>query len=92
MIDTGDTAWLLLSAGLVMLATPALALFYGGAWSRARTSCRRSMHSFFALGLVTVQFVLVGYSLCFGPSVHGVIGGLDFSAWPASTPPRSPPT
>src|SRR5688500_13127082 len=77
MTDSGDTAWLLLCAGLVMLMTPALALFYGGMvqGKNVRSPC---MHSFFALGLVTVQFVVVGYSLCFGPSWNGVIGGLDF--------------
>jgi ammonium transporter, Amt family len=77
MIDSGDTAWLLLSAGLVMLMTPALALFYGG-MVQGKNVLSTFMHSFFALGLVSVQFVLVGYSLCFGPTVHGVIGGLDF--------------
>ncbi len=77
MIDSGDTAWLLLSAALVMLMTPALALFYGG-MVQGKNVLSTFMHSFFALGLVTVQFVLVGYSLCFGPTVHGVIGGLDF--------------
>ncbi|HWO23914.1 MAG TPA: ammonium transporter [Kofleriaceae bacterium] len=78
MIDSGDTAWLLLSAGLVMLMTPALALFYGG-MVQGKNVLSTFMHSFFALGLVTVQFVLVGYSLCFGPSVHGVIGNLDLA-------------
>jgi len=78
MIDSGDTAWLLLSAGLVMLMTPALALFYGG-MVQGKNVLSTFMHSFFALGLVTVQFVVVGYSLCFGPTVHGVIGGLDFA-------------
>jgi ammonium transporter, Amt family len=77
MTDSGDTAWLLLSAGLVMLMTPALALFYGG-MVQGKNVLSTFMHSFFALGLVTVQFVLIGYSLCFGPSVHGMIGGLDY--------------
>jgi Amt family ammonium transporter len=76
-MSSGDTAWLLISAALVMLMTPALALFYGG-MVQGKNVLSTFMHSFFALGLVTVQFVLVGYSLCFGPSVHGVIGGLDF--------------
>src|SRR5678816_680732 len=77
MTDNGDTAWLLLSAALVMLMTPALALFYGG-MVQGKNVLSTFMHSFFALGLVTVQFVLFGYSLCFGPSWHGVIGGLDY--------------
>src|SRR6187551_833409 len=76
MID-GDTAWLLISAALVMLMTPALALFYGG-MVQGKNVLSTFMHSFFSLGLVTIQFVLIGYSLCFGPSVHGVIGGLDY--------------
>jgi Amt family ammonium transporter len=76
-MDTGDTAWLLVSAALVMLMTPALALFYGG-MVQGKNVLSTFMHSFFSLGLVTVQFVLVGYTLCFGPSFHGIIGGLDF--------------
>ncbi|HEY5934763.1 MAG TPA: ammonium transporter [Kofleriaceae bacterium] len=77
MTDPGDTAWLLLCAGLVMLMTPALALFYGG-MVQGKNVLSTFMHSFFALGLVTVQFVVVGYSLCFGTSWHGMIGGFDF--------------
>ena len=77
MTDSGDTAWLLLCAGLVMLMTPALALFYGG-MVQGKNVLSTFMHSFFALGLVTVQFVVIGYSLCFGPSWNGLIGGLDF--------------
>jgi len=76
MID-GDTAWLLMSAGLVMLMTPGLALFYGG-MVQGKNVLATFMHSFFALGLVTVQFAVIGYTLAFGPSWHGVIGGLDF--------------
>ena len=77
MIDTGETAWLLVSTGLVMLMTPALALFYGG-MVQGKNVLSTFMHSFFALGLVTVQFVVIGYSLCFAPTFHGVVGGLDF--------------
>jgi Amt family ammonium transporter len=76
-MSTGDTAWLLVCAALVMLMTPALALFYGG-MVQGKNVLSTFMHSFFSLGLVTVQFVVIGYSLCFGPSVHGIIGGLDF--------------
>jgi Amt family ammonium transporter len=77
MID-GDTAWLLISAGLVMLMTPGLALFYGG-MVQGKNVLSTFMHSFFALGLVTVQFAVIGYTLAFGPTIHGVIGGLDFA-------------
>jgi Amt family ammonium transporter len=76
-MNSGDTAWLLVSAGLVMLMTPALALFYGG-MVQGKNVLSTFMHSFFALGIVTVQFAVIGYSLCFGPSWHGVIGGLDY--------------
>jgi len=76
MID-GDTAWLLISAGLVMLMTPGLALFYGG-MVQGKNVLSTFMHSFFALGLVTVQFAVIGYTLAFGPTWHGVIGHLDF--------------
>ncbi len=76
-MNQGDTAWLLISAGLVMLMTPALALFYGG-MVQGKNVLSTFMHSFFSLGLVTVQFALIGYTLCFGSSWHGVIGGLDF--------------
>ncbi len=77
MIDAGDTAWLLVSAGLVMLMTPALALFYGG-MVQGKNVLSTFMHSFFALGLVTVQFTVIGYSLCFGSTWHGLIGGMDY--------------
>src|SRR4051812_8799610 len=76
-MNQGDTAWLLLSAGLVMLMTPALALFYGG-MGQGKKVLSTFMHSFFSLGLVTIQFALIGYTLCFGASWHGVIGGFDF--------------
>jgi len=76
-MNSGDTAWLLVSAGLVMLMTPALALFYGG-MVQGKNVLSTFMHSFFALGIVTVQFAVIGYSLCFGASWHGVIGGLDY--------------
>ena len=76
MID-GDTAWLLISAALVILITPGLALFYGG-MVQGKNVLSTFMHSFFALGLVTLQFAVIGYTLAFGTSIGGVIGGLDF--------------
>ena len=76
-MSSGDTAWLLISAALVMLMTPALALFYGG-MVQGKNVLSTFMHSFMALGLVTVQFAIIGYSLCFGESFHGIIGGFDF--------------
>lgn len=77
MIDTGDTAWLLVSAALVMFMTPGLALFYGGL-VRNKNVLGTIMHSFIALGVVTVLWVLIGYTLGFGSDKGLFIGGLDF--------------
>ncbi len=77
-IDSGDTAWVLASAALVMLMTPALGFFYGGL-VRRKNVLSTIMHSFFILCLISVQWVLWGYSLAFGPDlVGGLIGGLDW--------------
>ncbi len=77
-IDTGDTAWVLTSTALVMLMTPGLALFYGGL-VRRKNVLSTIMHSFFILGLVSVVWVLWGYTLAFGPDTGlGLIGGLDW--------------
>ncbi len=75
-VDSGDTAWLLISTALVLFMTPGLALFYGG-MVRRKNVLATLMHSFSALPLVTLQWVLVGYSLSFGPSRGGLIGGLE---------------
>ncbi|HVM36677.1 MAG TPA: ammonium transporter [Actinomycetota bacterium] len=76
-MDTGDTAFILVSAALVMFMTPGLALFYGG-MVRPKNVLGTIIQSFFALGLVSVLWVVVGYTLAFGPDVGGIIGGLDF--------------
>jgi len=77
-IDTGDTTWLLISTALVMLMTPGLALFYGG-MVRKKNVLGTIMQSFIALGVVTIQWVLIGYSLAFGPDIGHVIGGLQWA-------------
>ncbi|MGH2684258.1 MAG: ammonium transporter, partial [Actinomycetota bacterium] len=76
-MDTGDTAWLLIATALVMFMTPGLALFYGGL-VRTRNVLGTIMQSFFALALVSVLWVLVGYTLAFGKDIGGLIGGLEF--------------
>ncbi len=76
-INSGDTAWVLTSAALVMLMTPALGFFYGGLVQRKNT-LSTLMHSFFILALISVQWVLWGYSLAFGTDHRGLIGGLDW--------------
>ena len=77
-IDTGDTAWVLISIALVMLMTPGLAFFYGGL-VRRKNVLSTIMHSFFILALVSVTWVLWGYTLAFGPDTGlGIIGGLQW--------------
>lgn len=76
-IDTGDTSWLLISTALVMLMTPGLALFYGG-MVRRKNVLGTMMQSIMALAIISLQWVLIGYTLAFGPSVNGMIGGLSW--------------
>lgn len=72
-IDTGDTAWMLVSCALVMLMTPGLALFYGG-MVRQKNVLSTMMHSITILAVATVHWVVIGYALAFGPSIGGFIG------------------
>ncbi|MHB8171113.1 MAG: ammonium transporter [Thermincolia bacterium] len=75
-IDTGDTTFIIISTALVMLMTPGLALFYGG-MVRKKNVLSTLMHSFFVIALVSVQWVLIGYTLAFGSDISGFIGSLD---------------
>lgn len=77
MTSLADTAWILISAALVMLMTPALGFFYAG-MVRKKNVLATIMHSFFVLCLISVQWILWGYSLAFGPDHLGIIGGLDW--------------
>jgi Amt family ammonium transporter len=77
-IDKGDTAWMLTSCALVLLMTaPGLALFYGG-MVRQKNALGTLMQSFIIMALISIQWVLWGYSLAFGPDRGGIIGGLDW--------------
>ncbi len=77
-INTGDTAWLLTASALVLLMTPGLAFFYGGL-VRRKNALATIMQSFIIIGVVSVQWVLWGYSLAFGPDLGGgLIGGLNW--------------
>jgi len=76
-IDSGDTAFVLLSAALVMLMTPGLALFYGG-MVRTKNALSTIMQSLFIVAVVSVQWVLWGYTLAFGPDIHHLIGSFDW--------------
>ncbi len=77
-IDTGDTAWVLVSTALVMLMTPGLAFFYGGL-VRKKNVLSILMQCFIILCLISVQWVLFGYSLSFGPDKRGIIGSLSWA-------------
>lgn len=75
-LDTGDTAWVLISAALVFIMTPGLAFFYGG-MVRSKNVLGTIMQSFFIVALVSVEWVLIGYTMAFGSDQAGLIG--DFS-------------
>jgi ammonium transporter, Amt family len=77
-IDKGDTAWLLTSSALVLMMTaPGLALFYGG-MVRQKNALATLMQSFIIMAVISIQWVLWGYSLAFGPDKGGLVGGLDW--------------
>lgn len=75
-ISSGDTAWVLISAALVFIMTPAVALFYGG-MVRSKNVLTTIMQSMFILGMVSVEFILVGYAMVFGADIGGLIGDLE---------------
>tara|TARA_R110002072_G_scaffold22615_1_gene79371 strand:- start:202659 stop:203960 length:1302 start_codon:yes stop_codon:yes gene_type:complete len=72
-IDTGDTAWMIVASAFVLLMTPGLAFFYGGMVSK-KSVISTMLQSFVALGVISVLWVIVGFSLAFGDSFYGVIG------------------
>jgi len=74
--DTGNTAWVLVSATLVFFMMPGLALFYGG-MERSKNVLNTIMQSFFLIGVISVEFMLIGYTLIFGNDVDGIIGNLN---------------
>ena len=76
-INSGDTAWVLAAAALVMFMTPGLGFFYAG-FTRSKNVLGTIMQSFIVVALVGVQWVVIGYSLAFGPSQGGIIGDLSF--------------
>jgi Amt family ammonium transporter len=77
MIDSGDTTWVLVSSALVLVMTPALAFFYGGMVRKKNVLSTLNL-SFIMMCLISLQWLLYGYSLAFGPDVGGIIGGLSF--------------
>lgn len=77
-INGADMTFVFISAALVMFMVPGLALFYGG-MVKSKNVLSTTMHSYAALVLISIQWILVGYSLAFGPDIKGFIGGLDWS-------------
>jgi Amt family ammonium transporter len=77
-IDTGDTAWMIISTALVMLMTPALAFFYGGL-VRRKNVLSIMMQCFILIGVISLQWIFFGYSLAFGPDHGGIIGDLSWA-------------
>jgi len=71
--DTGDTAWMLVSSALVMVMMPGLALFYAG-MVRRKNILGTMMHSMAALGIIGVEWVVIGYAMAFGATNHGIVG------------------
>src|SRR5512139_3162689 len=76
-INAGDTAWILVCCSLVLLMTPALALFYGGMVRRKNILSTLTL-SYTFMALIGIQWVVYGYSLSFGADIKGLIGGLNF--------------
>ena len=76
-MNSGDIAWMLAASAMVMFMTPGLAIFYGGL-VRAKNVLGTIMHSFIALGIISILWVLYGYSLSFGTDIGGFIGGLNY--------------
>ncbi|MCD1295881.1 ammonium transporter [Methanocella sp. CWC-04] len=76
-LDTGDTAWILVSTAMVLLMTPGVGFFYGGLVRKKNIISMIAM-AFVALAVITLQWVLFGYSLAFGSDIMGFIGGLDY--------------
>ena len=77
MINSGDTAFILASAGLVLLMTFGLALFYGG-MVRSKNVLATFMQSLIMISIISIEWVLIGYSMAFGPDINGLIGDLSW--------------
>lgn len=76
-MNMGDTVFMFVTTVMVMLMTPGLALFYGG-MVRSKNVLSTTMHSYSTMAIVSIQWIVIGYSLSFGPDWHGLIGTLDW--------------
>ncbi|WP_333886687.1 ammonium transporter [Clostridium sp.] len=77
-VNAADTVFVIISAALVMIMTPGLALFYGG-MVRGKNTLNTTLHSYSALAVISIQWILIGYTLCFGNNIGGFIGGFNFA-------------
>ncbi|UZQ52671.1 ammonium transporter [Clostridium kluyveri] len=77
-MNAADTVFVIISAALVMIMTPGLALFYGG-MVRGKNTLNSTLHSYSALAVISIQWILIGYTLCFGNNIGGFIGGFNFA-------------
>src|SRR5690242_19340855 len=71
-LNSGDVAWMLTATGLVLLMTPGLSFFYGG-MVRAKNVVSTMLQSFVTMGVISILWIVVGFSLAFGDSIHGLI-------------------
>ncbi|HPT38218.1 MAG TPA: ammonia channel protein, partial [Methanothrix sp.] len=76
-INGADNAWVLISSALVLIMIPGVGLFYGG-MVRKKNAISTIIFSFAIMGIISLQWVLCGYTLAFGQDIGGLIGGLDF--------------
>lgn len=76
-INAADNAWVLISAALVLIMIPGVGLFYGG-MVRKKNAISTIIFSFAIMGIISLQWILYGYTLAFGKDIGGIIGGLDF--------------
>ena len=76
-MDTGDTGFIMIATALVFFMTPGLALFYGG-MVRKKNVLSTLMHSWIIIGIISLQWILIGFTLAFGSDINGLIGGLGF--------------
>jgi Amt family ammonium transporter len=79
IIDTGDTTWMLIATGLVMMMTPALGFFEAGL-IRSKNSISVLIQTFSGLGILSILWIVIGFTLAFGPSSNGIIGGTQYVA------------
>ncbi|MBP2034018.1 Amt family ammonium transporter [Clostridium algifaecis] len=77
-VNGSDTVFVIMSTVLVMVMTPGLALFYGG-MVRGKNTLNSTLHSYSALAIISIQWIFIGYTLCFGKNIGGLIGGLNFA-------------